>query len=113
MKFEVHHLDWSRAREQEPKLFADATVLADSDAVRTLQERGFYAHVAAVELEPAEEEPALEEVYMLTNSIDRHWSENSEVTITDSPKLRSTSVGDILCIKDRHYLVAALGFERL
>lgn len=113
MKYEVYHLDWTRARALEPRLFADATLGARGNAIRALRQQGLYAQVASVEVGAADEEDALEDVYRLTNSIDRHWTQNPEVRVTGNRQLRSTSVGDLVCIEDRCYLVAGVGFTRL
>lgn len=113
MRFEVHHLNWEGARERNADAFAGATFSGEVEAVRVLQAQGLYAHVATVAVAEADESAALEEVYRLTNSIDRHWSKNPEITLTGDGRLRSTSMGDLVCIEDRWYLVADMGFTPL
>jgi hypothetical protein len=67
----------------------------------------------------ATDEPG--EAYMLTNHIDRDWTEGSRVTLLDpiyaqpvrGPRAnRSTSVGDVMCLPDGSYVVvASIGFD--
>jgi len=54
----------------------------------------------------------LEIAFMLTNSIDQHWSLNCEVK-TIKPQARSTSVGDVLEHNSKMFVVAATGFVEL
>lgn len=58
----------------------------------------------------------LDECYMLTNSIDFHWSENthSVTTITLIPQ-RSTSIGDLIknTRTNELFIVEACGFRKL
>jgi hypothetical protein len=50
----------------------------------------------------------LDEVYMNSNSIHRHWSENEGVT--GGKRARSTSVGDLIKIGTVFFEVASVGF---
>jgi len=54
----------------------------------------------------------LEKAFELTNSIDRHWSENDQV-VAFGEQLRSTSVGDIMFDGTDTYIVATCGFKKL
>jgi len=57
----------------------------------------------------------LEEAYRLTNNIDTCWIENPEVTpigITGEAA-RSTSVGDVLFLNDKGYVVESFGFREI
>lgn len=60
----------------------------------------------------------LEKAFMLTNSIDRPWTENVEVEVVGSSRRRSTSVGDLAVIRSGDtvvacWLVAPVGFDEI
>jgi hypothetical protein len=58
------------------------------------------------------ESTSLEEIFRLTNHIDRPWWENDEVEVRK--KGRSTSVGDVVVMPDNKtlYLCLAMGWKR-
>lgn len=54
----------------------------------------------------------LETAFELTNHIEHNWTHNKGVTpLVSEP--RSTSVGDVLEIEKKFYIVAASGFEEI
>jgi len=58
----------------------------------------------------------LDEAYTLTQSIERHWHENPEVTPieTDDDWKRSTMVGDVIKTPYfEHYVIESFGFREL
>jgi len=54
----------------------------------------------------------LEEAFRLTNSVDRAWYENPEISVSEYAKggCRSTSVGDVIEIAGVQYMVDGYGF---
>lgn len=66
-----------------------------------------YQLVAAVEAE------SLEEVYRLTNHLDRDWRENALVKSLATTPPRSTSVGDVIVQGNLAWLVDHIGFQAL
>jgi hypothetical protein len=46
-----------------------------------------------------------------TNSIDYHWSENDGIETKEPYSKRSTSVGDLIWIETKIYMVANFGFK--
>jgi hypothetical protein len=66
-----------------------------------------YQLVALVEAD------SLEEVYALTNHIDRDRRENALVKSMATQPPRSTSVGDVIVQGDKAWLVERTGFRRL
>jgi hypothetical protein len=67
----------------------------------------YYQLVALVEA------GSLEEVYRLTNHIDRDWRENALVKTMAVTPTRSTSVGDVIVQDDKAWLVDVVGFRRI
>lgn len=60
----------------------------------------------------------LEKAFMLTNSIDRPWTDNDAVEVVGSSRRRSTSVGDLAVIRSGDtvvacWLVAPVGFDEI
>lgn len=67
-----------------------------------------FRKVAEVECED------LNQVYLLTNSIEYHWGDNEGVKMT-GPRTRSTSIGDVIASVDecKAWRVASTGFSPL
>jgi hypothetical protein len=98
--------------DSEPRFsrYADATMNADEAAIRAVWEAGEYDVIADLEV------AGLEDAFRASNSFDRNWTENEEVTsYSGDGKERSTSVGDILANPDtgEYYFVAPFGFEKI
>lgn len=57
----------------------------------------------------------LDEAYEKTNTIDRPWTENPEVKSVQTPKPRSTSVGDLIFDADLNklFVVDVMGFREV
>jgi hypothetical protein len=57
----------------------------------------------------------LDEAYRLTNNIDDSWIKNPEVTPIgiQGKGARSTSVGDVLFLNDKGYVVESIGFREV
>ena len=55
----------------------------------------------------------LETAWRLTNTIDRPWVQNKEVTVVGTPQLRSTSVGDHMLLDGEKWQVACFGFTKV
>ncbi len=72
------------------------------------KERDKYYHLVALV-----EAGSLEEVYALTNHIDRDWRENALVKSMATRPPRSTSVGDVIVQGDKAWLVDRTGFRRI
>lgn len=70
-----------------------------------------YRPVARVKVEGTNRNALLEEVYRLTNHIDRDYGENPEVEMLVEGGARSTSVGDMLVSRMGVYRVADVGYE--
>lgn len=89
------------------------------DALRGTHGSHRYRLVAKVDVdlpagEPDENKVAgmLDQAYHLTNTIDRYWWENQDVHPVVT-KTRSTSVGDVLCIRGVYFVVASFGFDKV
>jgi hypothetical protein len=54
---------------------------------------GLYDEVALIKA------PKIQNIYHLTNSVERHWSQNSEIEAC-APRCRSTIVGDLVLDED-------------
>jgi hypothetical protein len=55
----------------------------------------------------------LDDIFKLTNHIDHDWTENSEVSLIVNKPLRSTSIGDVVVIEDKHFLVELFGWKEV
>lgn len=68
-----------------------------------------YRHVATVDTD------IMGWAFERTNTIDRLWQENEDVTVTEKgQRARSTGVGDVLELSDNSfYLVRGVGFARI
>jgi hypothetical protein len=64
-----------------------------------------YVKVASVECN------TVDDAFRLTNNIDHDWWRNKEVTYYLNPKLRSTSVGDIVVKEGKAYLCSMIGWK--
>jgi hypothetical protein len=94
----------------------DATRIAAAEAA---WKAGVYDHVASIDAEA----DRLELAYQLTNNVDTSWSETPDPRVTVRAPLpvyqgatyglRSTSMGDILMVDGRRWLVVAFGFEEV
>lgn len=67
--------------------------------------RAFYKKVADIDSEN------LEEIFYLTNSIDEPWTKQSRRVKSFFESCRSTSVGDIVEVHGKFFLVCAFGFK--
>jgi hypothetical protein len=101
------------AAEQQPNLYAQATVFPSQETVDSLAKLGFYEK-AAVVLAPSDLEAisALEVAYEKTQNIRDSWTKNEGVTAFTEFS-RSSMMGDVFVINDKAYTVAAFGFEAL
>jgi hypothetical protein len=52
----------------------------------------------------------LERAFDLTNHTDHNWTENYGLAVCVDSVVRSTSVGDVMRIKDKFYIVDSVGF---
>lgn len=96
----VYHLDYSKLSDEEQ---LHVRIFPDSAAMNRLFELGKYTKVAEVDSDN------LELAFELTNHIDRSWTENKNVkSLVDNP--RSTSVGDMMELDGRRYMVDSVGF---
>jgi len=70
--------------------------------------------VADIELNDEVQNP-LEEAFRLTNSINCPWYLNENISVSDYAKggCRSTSIGDIIMVNGRIFIVASFGFLEL
>jgi len=59
-----------------------------------------------------QDEEVADEAYVLTNHHSGSWWENDGVTLIGE-KTRSTSVGDVIVVGDRAFLVAPVGFKEI
>jgi hypothetical protein len=67
-----------------------------------------FTRVATVEAK------ALDDVWELTNHVDRDWTTNAAVTLVAPGPHRSTSVGDVVVDPDgTAWMVAGVGFTRM
>lgn len=79
--------------------------------------RLFLEHVASVDegkfigLKKSTEKD-LDKTFELTNHIEHDWTKNKEVTPTKLNP-RSTSVGDVLEINNKYYMVCTAGFKEV
>ncbi len=78
----------------------------DDDALRAFNNTG-YQFVAQVHTDD------IERAYVLTNHIDRNWTENEDVQVVPDVEPRSSSVGDIFVTDREIYIVARFGFNKL
>jgi hypothetical protein len=71
-----------------------------------------YIRVADIELIDENIDKSLSLAYELTNSIDSAWYDNADIDVANNAKegCRSTSVGDIIQIQGKSYMVAGCGF---
>jgi hypothetical protein len=85
----------------------------DSDSYRFFEwdriEKGNLKKVATVRT------PSLNDVYRLTNHIDRAWWENDGVEVVEPAQHSSTSVGDLIVdeTEGKAYQVASFGFTEV
>lgn len=119
MNVTVFHWDWSKF---ESKRDADSVennlrykiLFGDVKAIETamgLEATGkstslILSKVADVEVED------INQVFELTNHIDRSWTSNPGVTAMPGSH-RSTSVGDVYLVDDAFYAVCNVGLKRL
>lgn len=106
---EGDRLNASSGWDSEPRFtrYADITMSAKIEAViEALTEWDEYDIVADMEVAD------LDDAFVKSNSIDRSWLENSEVTFTEATKARSSSVGDIFSDPDsgKYWLIENIGF---
>jgi hypothetical protein len=69
-------------------------------------------YIRVAEFEADENEKPLSLAYELTNSIDFPWYERTNINVSLHARegCRSTSVGDIIQVQGRSYMVAGIGF---
>lgn len=117
----VHHLK-NVALDPSDSQAGDAfRIRFNADAVKAMAiyqnptEALAYEQVATVTLEfERNRDDALEKAFMLTNHIDTAWWDNAGVERTDATKThRSTSVGDIMQVGERFFLVSNFGFTEM
>jgi hypothetical protein len=116
MKIEVFQLDWKAAGQD----MVGGASLGHSDAILAGVKAGHYGHVATCRSNDSVSSlRAIEEAWVLTNSIDRAWLEEQHPDVVLSPEVaqiggcRSTSVGDVMLIDGRAYFIANIGSKRL
>lgn len=61
----------------------------------------------------AEFDGDLETAFRFTNSIEQHWADAEDARLTVHSRTRSTSVGDVMELDGKFYIVAAVGFKEL
>jgi len=74
-----------------------------------------HQEVARLELASKDVYSALDIAYRLTQNLDFSWCNSKHLTVHDRAKqgCRSTSVGDVLSIDGREYLVCVSGFSEI
>ena len=72
-----------------------------------------YDLVTELELPQMADSLALETVFMLTNHIDRSWTQNLEIKRLYGKQFRSTSVGDMVEVNGNRYLCGNVGWVKL
>lgn len=113
--FTVFHLDW---RKEPPVklLMGDVDTALALDGLRHADPRVVYGFAAIVTLKVDSskcELDELEDVFRLTNNINRPWIRNDCVMVCDG-RQRSTSVGDVIVAPTGGvYVVAGHGFKRI
>ena len=81
-------------------------VFTDVDA-RSCWQAGLYEKVAVIEC------TGKEHAYMLTQNLDGPWYKNEEVEAPQKP-MRSTSVGDLICVPGEGYLLCkSVGWQHV
>ena len=100
--FDVYHFDARKAHEL-------GLLSWECRPANWLEHRDLFTLVAKVECDN------LDDVYRLTNSIDRPWSANPEVELMALGPQRSSSVGDVFVNPETGValMVANAGFEEL
>lgn len=85
----------------------------DTDVINELINS--YKKVCVVKTTEIALESMLEEAFRLTNSIDYPWVENDGIVLaeTDESRYRSTSVGDLMFLSGKCYMVDSFGFKQL
>lgn len=116
MKIEVFQLDWKAAGQD----IVGGASCGHSDAILSGVKAGHYRHVATCRSKDSISAlRAVEEAWVLTNSIDHAWVDEQHQDVTLSPEVarvggcRSTSVGDVMLIDSRAYFIANIGCKRL
>lgn len=117
MKIEVFQLDWKAASQD----IVGGASLGHSDSILAGVKAGHYRHVATCRSnnDSVSSLRAIEEAWVLTNSIDRAWVDEKHPDVVLSPEItqiggcRSTSVGDVMLIDSRAYFIANIGAKRL
>jgi len=56
---------------------------------------------------------SVDDAFFLTNHVNRPWWENDGVTLVGEPKVRSTSVGDVVVRDGESYRCARFGWEKV
>lgn len=76
---------------------------------------GNYKHVADVSVSLTSDDGRLDEAFQSTNTIERVWKDNTEVLPRfEGPGCRSTSVGDIVVLRNgRRFVCAPFGWAEL
>lgn len=55
----------------------------------------------------------LDKAYEFTNHIDQHWWDNPRVTVVEPRRHRSTSVGDLMHMDGKVFMVDSFGFTEV
>jgi len=103
--FKVYHYDMNKYHHSFGKWYLRTpTAMQDVDAPKFPDE-----YVLAADVNTDD----IDDVFRLTNNIDRNWDENEEVNATGK-SLRSTSVGDVVVDAEGKALIcASMGWEEI
>ena len=71
-----------------------------------------FAHVADIEVQGEDDLLRLSAAFALSQHLSCPWPEHAEVTAF-AARVRSTSVGDVLTLGERTFVVLPVGFRRL
>ncbi len=101
MTANVYHLEYDN-----PSVYLEVKFSPTEEKIKEALQNNMYKKVAEVDSND------LEQVFELTNSIDRYWGENKGVKLIIQEN-RSTSVGDIVEMDGKVHVVASLGYKEL
>jgi len=106
----IRHLPKEELRNMRGAIDSECLEIA-----REVYKNNGYIRVADIETNERDLDKALELAFAYTNSVETPWYESKNIDVTQESKngCRSTSVGDIVQVNNRTFVVSSYGFEEL
>jgi len=85
------------------------------EIARKVHKNNEYIRVADIEINEWNLNKALESAFVYTNSGETPWYEDKNINVAQDAKngCRSTSVGDIVQVNNKTFVISSYGFEEL